>query len=248
MKWRLLGERRAISLLILGFYTTLFVLGALGMGDAWFRCFLALGLVYGIAFFGLAAEWFWGRWFAMGIGASGVSMALLGLIFMGWEMGLIFWGGMHLLIYLPLWGEKMADHYENRDGWRQRYGLDRHGTARLKRAVYGAAAGLPTLVIFALAPRQQSMLHLVPVAAVVLGMVGLLRMRFWGILLLGSSLLWMGAYSVTALLSWDTATPASLSHGALVLPLLAIMGVIALAAAISPFIIPAYGMLTREDS
>ena len=54
-------ERRAITLLVLGFYTTIFTLAALNLGGAWFRCFLALGLVYGMAFFSVAARWFWRR-------------------------------------------------------------------------------------------------------------------------------------------------------------------------------------------
>jgi len=41
----MLGERKALSLFLLGFSTTIFVLVALSMGGAWARCFYALAAV-----------------------------------------------------------------------------------------------------------------------------------------------------------------------------------------------------------
>ena len=71
LRRRLVGERRALALLALGFLTTLFVLVALAQGGAWAACFAALAVTYGVAFFGIASEWFWARWFTMGIASSG---------------------------------------------------------------------------------------------------------------------------------------------------------------------------------
>ena len=85
LRLRFVGERRALALLVLGFYTTLFLLVALAQGGEWARCFGALALAYGLTFFGVAAEWFWGRWFAMGIATSGMTMAALGLVTSGWN-------------------------------------------------------------------------------------------------------------------------------------------------------------------
>jgi hypothetical protein len=244
MRWQLLGERRAVTLLVLGFYTTIFVLTALAMGGAWTKCFLALALVYGVAFFGIAAEWFWGRWYAMGIGIGGITTAIIGLVSVGMEPGLLLWLGLHLLIYLPLLGDSMADRYENQEAWRQRYGLDRHGKERLRRAVVGAATGLPSLVLFALAPRQESLIYAGVALVAGLGVVGLLRMRFWGVTLLGLSLAGLAAGVGTG-----GAIGCSVAGAVLPLPMwgLSLVAALGLSAAVSPFIIPAYRFLKSGD-
>lgn len=240
----LIGERRALSLLVLGFYTTMFVLGALAAGGPWVRFFGALALTYGLAFFALAAEWFWGRWFAQGIGMSGVSLALIGLVNVGWEPGLLIWGGLHLAVYLPLFGEGMARRYEGRDDWRQRWGLDAHGVERLKRAVSSAATGLPTLIIFALAPRQEGALQFALPLLVGLGLFGLLRMRFWGVALLGLGALGTAA----ATLLGNVSAPCALASGstsALLLPSAGLLATLFLCLAVAPFVLPAYRFLRR---
>ncbi len=184
---RYVRERRALALVGLGFYTTIFALGAINLGGAWFSCFLALALVYGAGFFALAARWFWARWFAMGVGLSGITMAAIGIVKLGLDPGILIWGAMHLIIYLPLVGEAMADLYENQTAWRERYGMDDHGVERLKRAVGSAATSLPTLIMFTLAPRQGSMVPLAALALAGLGFYGLIRMRFWGVAALGAA-------------------------------------------------------------
>jgi hypothetical protein len=184
---RLLGERRALALLALGAFITLFVLVALAQGGAWVACFGAMALVYGTAFFGIAAEWFWGRWFAMGIATSGLTMAVLGLVTNGVNGGLIFWGLMHAAIYLPLLGGDMAKRYELQTAWRERWQLDDAAVARIKRAVHSAATALPTLIFYTLAPRPDRGMLLGVLALSVVGMIGLLRMRTWGVLALGTA-------------------------------------------------------------
>src|SRR5512140_3940542 len=89
---QLVGVRRALSLFVIGFCTTLFILVALAQGGPWARVFYALAAAYGVAFFGLAAEWFWGRWFAMGLSASGITVAILGLVTNGWNPAVLIWG------------------------------------------------------------------------------------------------------------------------------------------------------------
>jgi hypothetical protein len=238
VRWQLVGLRRAISLFVLGFSTTIFLLVALSMGGNWAKCFYALAAVYGVAFFGLAAEWFWGRWYAMGIGVSGITMAILGLVTAGWNIGLAIWGGIHLLIYLPILGESMADRYENHPAWRERYKLDEYGVARIKRAVKGAATALPTLVFYALAPRdgQGALLLLVGIAA--LGLVGLVRMRFWGVALLAIATAWTAISAALAV-----AGPVSLAGAQLTFTGLGLIALAALVLAISPFVIPAWRFL-----
>ncbi len=181
----MVGPRRALSLFVLGFTTTIFILVALAQGGAWARCFFALAAAYGVAFFSVAAGWFWGRWYTMGLAASGITLAILGLITSGWNPSLAIWGGIHLLIYGPLMGDAMAEHYEGQRAWRERYQLDENGVLRIKRAVKGAATALPTLIFFTLAPRDGAALTSLLVLGAALGLLGLVRLRFWGVALLG---------------------------------------------------------------
>lgn len=233
-RWAMLGERRAISLLVLAFYTTVFLLVALAQGGAWLKCFLALAVTYGLGFFGLAAEWFWARWFAMGLGVSGMSLAALGLVTTGWSWGLAIWGVLHALVYLPLLGESMAARYENQEAWRQRYKLDDYGVARLKRAVRGAAAALPTMILYTLAPRQghAALLGLLLLSSA--GVIGLLRLRFWGVGLLAAAGAWAAVsvlqgtpeLAVSALAPFDLRAAGALAA-------------VALFVAVAPFVRPA---------
>jgi hypothetical protein len=238
-RWALLGERRAISLLVLAFYTTIFLVVALAQGGAWLKCFLALAVTYGVGFFALAAEWFWARWFAMGLGVSGMSLAALGLVTTGWSWGLAIWGLLHALVYLPLLGESMAARYEDQEAWRRRYHLDDHGVARLKRAVRGAAAALPTMILYTLAPRQgQAALLLGLLLLSGAGLVGLLRLRVWGLGLLAAAGAWAGLslFSAAPTLAVSTLAPFDLrACGAL--------AALALLVAVAPFARPALRFL-----
>lgn len=244
MQWQLIGERRALSLLLLGFYTSVFFIVGLSMGGAWAKCFFALTAVYGVGFFALASGWFWARWYSQGLGVSGITIAVIGLVTSGWNLGLAIWGLMHLLIYLPLLGEGMADLYENRPEWRERYGMDEYGVARLKRAVKSAATALPTLVLYTLAPRPDTdHLILFGLAALAgLGFWGLIRMRFWGVAALAIA----GALTAFTVGS-DASTYLPFSGGALDLANVGLLAVAALAFAISPFVIPAYRWMKRDE-
>ncbi|MCK5798923.1 MAG: hypothetical protein KAI47_17140 [Deltaproteobacteria bacterium] len=183
---RFLGERRALALLALGGFVTLFILVALAQ-PGWVACFGAMALVYGVAFFAIAAEWFWGRWFAMGIATSGLTMAVLGLVTNGVNGSLIFWGVMHGAIYLPLLGGDMAKRYELQHAWRERWHLDDAAVARIKRSVYSTASALPTLIFYTLAPRPGRGMVLGVLVLASVGTLGLLRLRTWGVLALAGA-------------------------------------------------------------
>ena len=231
-------ERRALALLILGFYTTIFTLAAINLGGAWFRCFLGLGLVYGLAFFSLAARWFWARWYAMGLGVSGITMAAIGIVQLGLDPGILIWGGLHLIIYLPLAGEAMAEMYEGQPAWRERFGMDEHGVHRLKRAVGSAATGLPTLVMYALAPRQGSMAPLLVLLLAGLGLYGLIRLRFWGVAVLG-----LGGLYLFGVMALFTPVQSSLSAGVSFHQTLGLAAGCFLVLSVAPFAGPAYRFL-----
>ena len=73
----MVGIRRAFALLLLGFYVTQFVMTAWLGPDELFACYLGLGICYTLAFVGVAAEWFWARWFAIGVGNFGSLLLLV---------------------------------------------------------------------------------------------------------------------------------------------------------------------------
>ena len=243
MRWQLVGPRRALSLFVLGFCTTIFILVGLAQGGAWARCFYALAGAYGVAFFALAAEWFWARWFAMGLSASGITLAILGIITTGWNAGLAIWGGIHLGIWAPLLGDAMAQRYEGQTAWRERYRLDEYGVARIKRAVKGAATALPTLIFFSLAPREGRglLLWALPVLAAV-GLAGVVRMRFWGVVVLAGTGV---AAALAALVPADALL--QMQGSLLAVRSVGLFGALALAFAVSPFVVPAYRWLTKKS-
>lgn len=241
MKWQLVGERRALALLILGFYTTIFFIIGLSMGGAWARCFYAMTGVYGLAFFSLASGWFWARWYTLGIGLSGITMAVIGLVTTGWNPALAIWGGMHLAIYLPLLGEGMADRFENKPEWRERYNMDEYGVERLKRAVKSAATSLPMLVFYTLAPKQDAAALAGILVLTGLGFIGLVRLRFWGVAALSAAMVWTAATASSAV----SAPLPFFGEGQLQLAWVGAVAALALAVAISPFIGPAWRTLRR---
>jgi hypothetical protein len=93
--------------------------------------------------------------------------------------------GLHALVIMTLLGQKMAARYELQPAWRERYAMDEYGVARLGKAVTRASASLPTLIMWALAPRQDQGMELVPLIALVVaasGLAAMLRLRTWGVM------------------------------------------------------------------
>ena len=172
-------ERKALALSILGLFSSYFLLLMLIARDQmpeWYPAFSAMFALYFIAFFGVAAHWFWGRWVAIGLGSWGATIAIWGCITQrAFEPALVILGVTHGLVALLLMGSSMGAHYEGRADWRTRFGLDDEGVKRLRRSVTRAASSLPAIVLFALAPRQDDGAVLLLVAA--LGIGGLLLGR-----------------------------------------------------------------------
>jgi hypothetical protein len=183
------GERKALALLCLGFYTTLFFMIGLSARSEipeWVPVFTAMTLMYGVAFFSVAAEWFWGRWFATGLGYWGIWMVV-----MAWvttrqlPSPLIIFGVMHALVSACLAGEKMAAAFDAKPAWRERWKLDEQGVIRVRKSVTRAASSLPALIMFALAPREgQELLGLTAFALVITGFSGILINRTYGVIAL----------------------------------------------------------------
>jgi hypothetical protein len=191
--------RRALAGLALSIFVSLYLLVALNAPDGFGRVFVALSFCYGVAFLGVVAEWFWGRWFATGLAWSGVMIAIAAMVMLGWEPQLAIFGGLHLLVVLSLIGKKMATRYDLQEAWRSRYKVDEFGVARLQKAVTSAAASLPSLIIATLAPKEDGLGAAGLLAAtllVVAGLRGLTRLRSWGVLAIGGAAAIVGAQLV----------------------------------------------------
>jgi hypothetical protein len=186
--------RRAVAALALSVFVFLYLLVSFNPPEGFRAVFIGLTVCYGVAFLGVAAEWFWGRWFASGLGWSGVMVAIASFAMIGWTPALAIYGGLHLLVVVLLLGKKMADRYDMQEAWRQRYSMDEYGVARLRKTVTRAAASLPSVIFWALGPRNPDEGSLAVVgglaalALAVVGVRGLVRLRTWGVLALTGSL------------------------------------------------------------
>lgn len=230
----LVGERRAIAAAVLSFYGFIYLLLGFSAPAEWSPALTAIAGLYGVAFFGVVAGWFWGRWYAQGIGYWGLVSGVLGMWQIGPEPVLVFLAATHAVLALLLSGDAMAAGFDGRADWRTRFHLDDLGVTRLGKSVVRAAMSLPMLLMWALAPTpgpgslEGQVTALVPLALGAAGVWALLRMRTWGVLALGGS----------AIVLVGQAT----SHGTSVAPL-AIGAAALLTAAVVPFIGPMVGFV-----
>jgi hypothetical protein len=177
-------ERVAVALLALSFFCVLYALLALSPPPGWRPVFVALAGCYVVAFLAVSCQWFWGRWYASGLAWSGAMLGVVSLVMLGWNPALAVYGGLHAIVLAMLAGTRLATRYELHPGWRERFGIDEFGAARMRRYVTRTSAALPSLIVWALGPREgQGSLIIASVALV--GLAGSLFMRTWGILVTG---------------------------------------------------------------
>ncbi len=204
------GPRRAAAALALSFFVVLYLFLSFNAPPGWGPAFAALGLCYLVAFFSVVSGWFWGRWFASGLGWSGLMVAGVSLVMIGWAPALAIYGALHAMVVLPLSGKSMAAQYDLQEGWRQRYRMDELGVARLRKTITRSAASLPSLILWALGPKEGQGMWL-PLAALTLalvGMRGVVRLRTWGWLALaGTAGVLLGAGHLTGISAYDLASP-----------------------------------------
>lgn len=219
----LVGERRAIAAAVLSFYGFIYLLLGFSAPPEWSPALTAIAALYAVAFFGVVAGWFWGRWYAQGIGYWGLVSGVLAMWQIGPEPVVVFLTVSHAVIALLLAGEAMAAGFDGRADWRARFHLDDLGVNRLGKSVVRAAMSLPILLMWALAPTQPAQLEaLVPLALGAAGFWALLRMRTWGVFALGGSAI---------VLAGQTGLEAASAP-------LAVGGAVVLAAAVVPFVGP----------
>jgi len=253
--------RRAVAALSLSLFVFLYLLVSVNPpSDEWRLAFLAMAACYGVAFMGVAAEWFWGRWFAAGLGWSGVMVGVASMIMIGWSPVLGLYAGVHGLVVLALGGKKMAERFDLQPAWRERYGMDEFGVARLRKTVTRASASLPSVILYCLAPKEpgqgmiMAALALFSGLSLVGGLRGVLRLRTWGMAALGASTLALvigGLWGFALIPPYDRELPGFFDLVVLAtghLPralsgeaagLTALVGAVFLAAALVPFVGPA---------
>jgi len=257
------GERKAVALLCMGFFATLFFMISLQARTElpeFFAMFSAMTLLYLTAFMGVAAEWFWGRWFATGLGYWGVTMTIMTIVTTrSAPTQIIVFGVMHGLMSVLLQGEKMAALFDAKPEWREKWKLDEQGVIRVRKSVTRAASSLPALILFALAPRQDQSLYGLPtfdaitmtLAAVALfALVSMLTTRrTWAVMLLGAAgvgLLARAVFSGARLYASGVYfEPATVPHADCMLVILGAVGGLFLVSSSLPFVGPMLSYLVR---
>jgi hypothetical protein len=229
----LVGERKALAAAGAAFFTVIYAMNGLVGPPGMTTMFLALAAVYGVAFFGVVAGWFWARWYAVGIGFSGLVISAIAAFQIGLDPLLLIIAVPHAGMVLGLVGRGMVPAYEGRPEWRERWRMDENGVHRLGKAVMRAGASLPYLVMAGLAPKGAALPAIAGVAAVGLGALGLralVQNRAWGLFALA------GAAGACVVVVAAAAGPVVLSAGTGVAAGTAgLAALVLLVAAVAPF-------------
>lgn len=204
---QLTGERRAIASALLAFYAFVYLIfGLVAAPPEWGMAFSAMAGVYGLGFFAIVAGYFWARWYAVGVGLSGVISAAVSIWQMGPEPILLFVGGTHLAVSALLWGKGMSALFDGREAWRNRFHMDESAANRLGNAVIRLGVSLPFVLLYSLAPKPgaaSAALGLAALALVGMSLAGMVRMRTWGVFSMAAGTVVLGVSAVT---SWPCAT------------------------------------------
>lgn len=213
---------------MLAFYGFIYMLVAMsGQMPEWSACYGSMAAIYGLGFFALVAGYFWARWYAIGVGLSGLITGILALFTIGLDETLLFYAGTHALVCVGLWGKSMALPFDGRKDWRERFHIDQNGVNKLGKAVIRAAVSLPYVVIYALAPKDgMDLTGLVALVLAGTGVWALIKMRTWGVLALGGAAAALTAGLLTGPASVTSADPAISTNLAAAFALVAIIGAI----------------------
>ena len=100
--------RRAIAALALSLFISLYLAVAMNAPNGLGGVFAGLAFCYAVAFCSVVAEWFWGRWFATGLGWSGIMLGAVALLQLGWTPIFVIYLGLHALIVVSLMASRVA--------------------------------------------------------------------------------------------------------------------------------------------
>jgi hypothetical protein len=214
--------RRLAAIAVLAYYAYFFFDYARFMPPQLSKAVWAISAIYTVALLGVTFGWFWGRWFARGLGYWGIIVGVLFMWQLGLENWLLFWAGTNAAVSLLLAGDGMAARFDGRQDWRMRFHLDDNGVERLGKSVTRVGMSLPWLLLYVLVPKPKGSgeeLLMVSLFLAGAGMWGLLRARTWGLLALAGA-----SIATTAqVLSTPSAAPnvgmlAAISLAAVVVP------------------------------
>lgn len=214
--------RRIAAVAVLGFYAWFFFDYARFAPPMLSKPLWAISALYTIGLLGVTFGWFWGRWFARGLGYWGIVVGVLMMWQLGLENFLLVWAGTNAAIPLLLAGDGMATRFDGRADWRTRFHLDDNGVERLGKSVTRVGMSLPWLLLYVLLPRTGAAeaFLLLPLALAGAGLWGVLRMRTWGLFAIGGA---------------SVATTAHLAASPAQAPLVGVLAAVLLAAAVAPF-------------
>ena len=243
---RLTGERRALAAALLALYGFLYLIVAMNPpAPEWAAAFWGMALVYGVGFFSVVAGYFWARWYAIGLGMSGLITAVFSMFQIGMEPVLVFYGGTHAAVSLVLWGTGMSSVFDGRKEWRQRFHLDENATHKLGKSIIRLGISLPYVILWALAPKEDAgstLLALLAGGVAVTGVVGILRLRGWSVLALAGGAV---ALAVSLLSTTEAVVPFERGYG-LNTGAAGIAALALIAAALAPFAKPLVGYLRER--
>ncbi|KAB2887663.1 MAG: hypothetical protein F9K40_21175 [Kofleriaceae bacterium] len=220
--------RRAAAVAVLAFYVWFFGTYASYAPPVVSKALWAIAALYGVGVLGLVFGWFWGRWYARGLGYWGIVVGVLMMWQLGLENFLLVWAGSNAAVALLLAGESMAIAFDGREDWRRRFHLDENGVERLGKSVTRVGMSLPWLLLYLFLPRPADAAMMLPLVLAGAGVVGLLRARTWGLLALGGA-----SVATTAQLAVAPG-PASVEG---------VLAAVLLAAAVVPFARPIFQRL-----
>ena len=220
--------RRAAAIAVLAFYVWFFGTYASYAPPVLSKALWAIAALYGVGVIGLVLGWFWGRWYARGLGYWGIVVGVLMMWQLGLENFLLIWAGSNAAVSILLAGESMSLAFDGRQDWRRRFHLDENGVERLGKSVTRVGMSLPWLLLYVLLPRPAEAAVLIPLALAGAGMVGLLRARVWGLLAIGAA---------------SATTTAQLAIAPGPTPLVGVLAAALLAAAVIPFARPMFDRL-----
>lgn len=220
--------RRIAAIAVLGFYVWFFATFSQHVPPVLEKALWAIAALYGVGVIGLSFGWFWGRWYARGLGYWGIVVGILMMWQLGLENFLLVWAGSNAAVSILLAGESMASAFDGRQDWRRRFHLDDNGVERLGKSVTRVGMSLPWLLLYVLLPRPSEAMLMIPLVLAGVGLFGLLRARVWGLLAIGAA-----SVTTTAQLA---ATPGPT-------PLVGVLAAALLAAAVVPFARPIFDRL-----
>ena len=178
-------------------FAVLAVLIALVPDTGWNGFFGSLAAIYGVAFVGLVAGWFWARWFARGVGMWGTFAGAMLMLMTGLDEVLAIFALTHLAVVLLLSGNAITLRYDGRTDWRERMNIDDRGYQRLGDLFTNLGGSLPYVAFYAFSPRQSVLAILAGLLALA-GGAALLRVRSWGLLALGGASVMLGVEAATS--------------------------------------------------